>query len=100
MNFLEELLVGHELKLLSTKVYAHLNYNKCLAHFLMTKNIKKFILTSLTTHVPHSEITMNMRIVHNYLTHNSGLALSKITKNIKSSYLSHTQHLSSSFTDA
>jgi hypothetical protein len=39
--FLEEFLVGHELKFLLNKVNAHLIHSSCLAHSRMTKNTKK-----------------------------------------------------------
>jgi hypothetical protein len=49
MNFLEEFLVGRELKFLSRQVHAHLVHDSCLAHSQMTKNTKKSGLILFTT---------------------------------------------------
>jgi hypothetical protein len=38
MNFLEDLLVGHEFKFLSHKVHAHFIHEPCLAHSQMSLN--------------------------------------------------------------
>jgi hypothetical protein len=55
MNFLEEFLVGHELKFLSHKVHASLIRDWCLAHSQNTKCTKK----------------VNTFIVHNSCLHHS-----------------------------
>ncbi len=88
MNFLEEFLTGHKLKLLSRKVCTHLIHNSCLAHSQMTKNTKKLTPISLTACaklIRKSQSTKNSASDQTLLRKKSGRLLSgqqngKLTK--------------------
>ncbi len=62
-NFLEEVFIGHEFKLLSYKVHGHFIHNSCLRHSQMTKKTKK---VSFTTHLKTSSF-----IIYSQLTKGS-----------------------------
>jgi hypothetical protein len=70
MNFLEEFLIGHELKSLSHNVHAHLIHNTCLAQSEMIKNTKKSYLSwsqlMSSSFISHSQMTKSS--ASDYLT--------------------------------
>jgi hypothetical protein len=49
MNFLEDLLVGHEFKFLSHKAHVHTIHEPCLAHSQVTTNNEENMYVLLTT---------------------------------------------------
>ncbi len=78
-NFLEEFLVGNELKFFSHKVHANIILNSCLVHSKMAKNTKKFILNSFTNGV---------YLVHNLFTDDKEFGLrDRFHKTLFSLYL-------------
>jgi hypothetical protein len=65
MNFLEEFLVEHKLKLLSDKVHPCLIRNSTLGHSQITKNTKKCLYPC------HSQLVPSSFISHSQMAKNS-----------------------------